>query len=141
MFPRNSDQQLFEETTRKFLESECPLTKVRELAGTDAGYEQDFWRKGVELGWTSLAVSADFGGGSVSADGVRDLALVAYQFGMHAAPGPLMGTNVVAAALSRWGTAEQQAGPLAELLSGDAVGAWALAEAPPNDGLGQVAFA
>jgi alkylation response protein AidB-like acyl-CoA dehydrogenase len=140
MFPRDADQQLFEETTQKFLETECPLTKVRELASTVAGFEPDFWRKGGELGWTSLVVPPQAGGGSVSAHGVKDLALVAYQFGLHAAPGPLLGSNVVAAALGRWGSPEQQAGPLADLLRGDAVGAWALAEGPPNEGLGQVAL-
>ena len=83
---------------------------------------------------------AEAGGGSISAEGVKDLSLVAYQFGLHAAPGPLMGSNVVAAALGRWGSKEQQTGPLAELLSGEAAGAWALAEAPPHDRLGDVAL-
>jgi alkylation response protein AidB-like acyl-CoA dehydrogenase len=69
---------------------------------------------------------------------VRDLALVAYQFGLHAAPGPLSGTNVVAAALGRWGTEEQQIGPLGALLRGEAVSAWALAEPAPHGGFGQV---
>jgi alkylation response protein AidB-like acyl-CoA dehydrogenase len=140
MFERSADQQLFEETTRRFLEEQCPIRKVRDLAGTKAGYEPDFWRRGAELGWTSLAVPEEAGGGSISGAGVVDLLLVAYEFGLHAAPGPLLPTNVVAAALGRWGTEEQQAGPLASLLSGDTVAAWALAESPPHDGLGQVAL-
>jgi alkylation response protein AidB-like acyl-CoA dehydrogenase len=138
MFQRNSDQQLFEETTKKFLDATCPTPKLRELAGDTSGYEPAFWQQGAELGWTSLIVPEDAGGGSVSGQGVKDLALVAYQFGLHAAPGPLLGSNVVAAALGRWGSKEQRAGPLLELLSGDAVGAWALAEAPPNDRLGNI---
>jgi alkylation response protein AidB-like acyl-CoA dehydrogenase len=140
MFQRNSDQQLFEETTRKFLESSCPTSKLRELAGDTSGYDPAFWQQGAELGWTSLVVPEDAGGGSVSLQGIKDLALVAYQFGLHAAPGPLMGTNVVAAALGRWGSTEQREGPLVELLNGEAVGAWALAEPPPNDRLGDVAL-
>ena len=138
MFIRSADQQLFEETTKRFLESECPLTKVRELAGSEAGYETAFWRQGAQLGWISLVVPEQAGGGSVSGRGVRDLALVAYQFGLHAAPGPLLGSNVVAAALGRWGTELQQSGTLSELIGGETIGAWALAEAPPNDSLGQV---
>ena len=82
---------------------------------------------------------ADAGGGSVSEQGVRDLALVAYQFGLHAAPGPLLGSNVVAAAIGRWGSREQQAGPLRRVAAAATRrAAWALAEAPPNDALGQV---
>jgi alkylation response protein AidB-like acyl-CoA dehydrogenase len=138
MFDRNADQQLFEETTRRFLDSQVPNTKVRELAGTKAGFERDMWRRGAELGWTSLVVPEDAGGGSISDSGVFDLVLVSYEFGLHAAPGPLLPTNVVAAALGRWGTDAQQAGPLADLLAGQAVAAWALSEPPPNDRLGTV---
>ena len=68
--------------------------------------------------------------------GVKDLTLVAYQFGLHAAPGPLLGSNVVAAAVGRWGSTEQRTGPLAALLNGEPTGAWALAEDPPHDRLG-----
>ncbi len=119
MFECTADQELFEETTRRFLGSHCPLTKLRDLAGTKSGYEPDFWRQGAELGWTSLVVPEDAGGGSVSGNGVLDLVLVAYEFGLHAAPGPLGPTNVVAAALGRWGSERAAAGPLAGLLSGE----------------------
>jgi alkylation response protein AidB-like acyl-CoA dehydrogenase len=138
MFERNADQELFEETTRRFLESECPLTKVRVLAGTKAGFEPDFWRQGAELGWTSLVVPEEAGGGSVSGSGVLDLVLVAYEFGLHAAPGPLGPTNLVAAALGRWGSAEHRSGPLSTLLSGESVAAWCLAEPAPDDRLGKI---
>jgi alkylation response protein AidB-like acyl-CoA dehydrogenase len=138
VFVRSEDQQLFENTTARFLQSECPLDALRDMAERPAGYEPEFWPRGAELGWTSLVVPADLGGGSISGQGVRDLALVAYQFGLHAAPGPLLGSNVLAAALARWGSGEQQAGPLGQVLSGRATGAWALAELPPHDALGQV---
>jgi alkylation response protein AidB-like acyl-CoA dehydrogenase len=138
MFERSADQELFEETTRRFLTTHSPLTKLRDLAGTKSGFEPDFWRQGAELGWTSLVVPEEAGGGSVSGTGVLDLVLLAYEFGLHAAPGPLGPTNLVAAALGRWGTDAQRAGPLAELLSGESVAAWALAEAAPNDKLGRI---
>jgi len=92
MFERSADQELFQETTRKFLESHCPLSKVRSLAGSKSGFETDFWRRGAELGWTSLAVPEEAGGGSISGEGVVDLVMVAYEFGRHAAPGPLAPT-------------------------------------------------
>jgi alkylation response protein AidB-like acyl-CoA dehydrogenase len=139
MFERNADQELFEETTRRFIESRSPLTKLRDLAGSKAGFEPDYWRSGAELGWTSLVVPEAAGGGSISESGLADLILVAYEFGQHAAPGPLGPVNLVAAALGRWGNDGQKDGPLAELLSGQSVGAWALAEPAPNDALGQVA--
>jgi alkylation response protein AidB-like acyl-CoA dehydrogenase len=141
MFERSADQELFEDTTRRFLESQSTVTKVRDLAGTKAGFEPEYWRQGAELGWTSLVVPEEAGGGSVSGSGVIDLALLAYQFGLHAAPGPLGPTNLVAAAIGRWGSEEQQAGVLAELISGERIAAWALAEPRPHDRLGSIGLA
>jgi alkylation response protein AidB-like acyl-CoA dehydrogenase len=139
MFETTEDQELFEETTRRFLEAEAPLTTLRALAGSKEGFEASYWRQGAELGWTSLVVPEEAGGGSVSGQGVVDLMLVAYEFGRHAAPGPLAPTNLVAAALGRWGTDEQKSGPLAELISGEKIASWALSEPPPH-GLGEVAL-
>src|SRR5688572_22697032 len=99
-----ADQELFADTTRRFLDDRAGVDVVRGLRDDPRGYDGAYWRQGCELGWTSLLVAEDDGGGSVSGEGVRDLALVAHQFGRHAAPGPLVGCNVVAAALSRSGT-------------------------------------
>ncbi len=140
MFDRSADQELLSDTTRRFLEAQASPAKIRALQGAKAGFEPDYWRQGADLGWTSLVVPEAAGGGSVSGAGVLDLMLVAYEFGFHAAPGPLGPANLVAAALGRWGTDEQKAGPLAALLSGDHVGAWALAEPAPNDRLGSIAL-
>jgi alkylation response protein AidB-like acyl-CoA dehydrogenase len=140
VFERSPDQELLAETTRKFLEAECPSTALRALADSAAGYESDLWRRGAELGWSSLVVPEAAGGGSVSESGVFDLMLVAYEFGSHAAPGPLLPVNVVAAALGRWGSDKQQADVLQSILAGESVAAWALAEPAPGDGIGEVAL-
>jgi alkylation response protein AidB-like acyl-CoA dehydrogenase len=134
---RTEDQQLFEETTQRFLEAECPLDALRELAGRSEDYDPAYWQRGAELGWTSLVVPTERGGGSVSDQGVVDLALVAYQFGLHAAPGPLLGSNIVAAAIGRWGS-DTHDGALRGLLEGRESGAWALTEQPPAAPLGHV---
>src|SRR5262245_29366160 len=132
------DQEFFAETTAKFLEDKANPTELRSLRHDPAGYAPDYWRQGAELGWTSLLVSEDDGGGSVSGRGLADLALVAHQFGRYAAPGPLLATNVVAAAISRGGSSEQKAAVLAGLLSGESVATWCWGEPPPHDGLGDV---
>ena len=138
VFVRTEEQLLFEATTKRFLEAECPLDRLRDLATLAEGFELSFWERGAELGWTSLLVPIESGGGSVSDQGVMDLALVAYQFGLHAAPGPLLGSNVVAAAIGRWGSPSHRAEPLQQLLNGHAIGAWALAEPPPAATLGRI---
>jgi alkylation response protein AidB-like acyl-CoA dehydrogenase len=135
----SDDQEFFRDTTRKFLESECPIVKVRELASSDAGFERDYWRQGAELGWTSLLVPEALGGGSISGSGVVDLTLVADAFGSHVAPGPLLPANVVAAALARSGSDEQQGGVLPAIIAGEVVATWAVAEPAPHDRLGDIA--
>ena len=98
------DQQFFQETTRKFLEQEAPLTTVRALADDARRVRpRAGGRRGAELGWTSLLVPEDDGGGSLSGEGVVDLAIVAEEMGRLVSPGPLVPTNVVADAVARGG--------------------------------------
>ncbi len=121
------DQQLLYETTRKFLESTCTLETVRRLADAEpAGYDAAWWQSGAELGWTSLLVSEEDGGGSVSGHGLLDLVLVAEEMGRTVSPGPLMPANVVAEALSQAGTKEQRQALLPGLLDGSRTASWCL---------------
>jgi alkylation response protein AidB-like acyl-CoA dehydrogenase len=131
------EQAMLTETSRKFLLDRAGATTLRALRHHPVGYEADYWRMGCELGWTSLLVSEDDGGGSVSGESLSDLVLVAYEFGRQAAPGPLITTNVVADTLSRSGSAEQKA-VLQGILAGESVAAWAFGEPTPNDRLGAV---
>ena len=122
------EQSFFQETTRRFLEGEAPLTKVRELADEPAGFDRGWWRRGAELGWTAFLVPEDHGGGTLSGGGVSDLAIVAEEFGRLVSPGPLHPTNIVAAALAASGTPEHQAEVLPGIVSGDLVAAWCFHE-------------
>jgi alkylation response protein AidB-like acyl-CoA dehydrogenase len=123
------DQGLFRETTANFLDRTCPVSTVREWSEKEpAGFPDAWWRQGAALGWTSLLVSEADGGGSVSGHGLLDLTLVAEEMGRRVSPGPLGPTNVVAAALSEYGTAAQRARHLPGILSGEAIATWCLAE-------------
>jgi alkylation response protein AidB-like acyl-CoA dehydrogenase len=85
------------------------------------------------LGWTSLLVPEELGGGSNSGDEVVDLTLVADAFGRRVAPGPLLPVNVVAAALARSGSEAQRAEVLPGLLAGTTIAAWCVGP-PTADG-------
>jgi alkylation response protein AidB-like acyl-CoA dehydrogenase len=122
------DQELLQETTRRFLQASVPLTAVRGLADDPSGFDRGWWKKGAELGWTSLLVDEAHGGGSVSGEGLRDLALVAEEMGAMVSPGPLIPTNVVAQTLSCDVTDDGSGGVLAGLLSGESVATWCVAE-------------
>jgi alkylation response protein AidB-like acyl-CoA dehydrogenase len=99
----SSEQELFRGTTARFLEEHARAAGLRRLRHDPAGFASDYWRRGGELGWTSLLVSEADGGGAISSSGLVDLTILAYEFGRHAAPGPLVSTNVVAGALSAAG--------------------------------------
>ena len=129
------DQELFVETTRRFLEAESPLTEVRALYDDPVGFDRDFWRRGAELGWTTMLVPDHLGGGSVSGDGLLDLVLVAEEMGRLVAPGPLLPVNVVADTIARSGTPAQQTAELAGLVDGTRIATWAFAE--PAGSLGR----
>lgn len=128
-----SDQEFLRDTTARFLDAQAPVERVRELRDHQQGFDVDYWRRGAELGWTSLLVGEDHGGGSVSGSGLVDLTLLAHEFGRHAAPGPLVPTNVVAGALSA-GSAHLDL--LGGLLDGSAVATWCHGE--PHGRLGRI---
>jgi alkylation response protein AidB-like acyl-CoA dehydrogenase len=118
------DQEFFRGTTERFLVEHAPVDALRSARDDPDGFDRAYWRRGAELGWTSLLVDEERGGGTISGAGLADVCLVAYEFGRHAAPGPLMTTNVVAAALNEAGAAGAQADVLAGLLSGETVVSW-----------------
>ncbi len=123
----SDDQEFLRDTTRKFLESELPLTAVRGLADDPAGFDRGWWKRGAELGWTSMLVPEALGGGSLGG-GLIDLIIIAKEFGRLTTPGPLLPINIVAAAVARSGTDAQREALLAGIIEGDLVAAWALFE-------------
>lgn len=120
-----ADQKLFRTTSKKFLDNETPLTKVRELAEGTEGFDRDWWSRGAELGWAAMLVPEELGGGSVSGQGLVDLTIVAEEMGRLVAPGPLLATNVVIAGLVHAGGHEET---IERLASGEAVASWAVYE-------------
>lgn len=123
----SSDQEFFQKTTARFLEDNASVAELRRRREDPEGFKERYWRQGAELGWTSLLVSEEDGGVSISGRGLVDLTLVAYEFGRHAAPGPLAATNVVAGALSAAGAGDHKA-LIAGLLDGSALVAWCSSE-------------
>ncbi len=120
----SEDQEFFLATTRKFLAAEATTATVRALEPDPAGFDADYWRRGAGLGWTSLLVPEEHGGGSVAEHGLADLVLVAEEMGRRVAPGPLSPTNLVASAVGTAGGPVQRLAVLPGLLAGETVAAW-----------------
>jgi alkylation response protein AidB-like acyl-CoA dehydrogenase len=119
---------LFASTTQAFLQKEAPLRRVRELHAAGQSFDPAWWQRAAELGWTALLVPEELGGGSVSASGVEDLAMVAEQLGRTVAPGPLYPVSVVLAALAECADRQSHAATIESLMSGETVASWAVCE-------------
>jgi alkylation response protein AidB-like acyl-CoA dehydrogenase len=119
------DQQLYYETTVRFIETELPVARTRDLHDDPRGYDEKWLRNTAELGWFAMLVPEEHGGGSVSGHGVLDAAIVAEALGRYVQPGPFLPMNVAASAIADHGTDEQQAALLPGIVSGELVVTWA----------------
>ncbi|KAA0111984.1 acyl-CoA dehydrogenase family protein [Mycolicibacterium sp. P1-5] len=120
------EQLLFSSTTQAFLEKEGSLSRVRELHAADTSFDSAWWQRAAELGWAGLLVPEELGGGSVSGDGVADLALVAEQIGHSVAPGPLHPVSVVLAGLVE--APDGHGDTIDALVAGELIASWAVYE-------------
>jgi alkylation response protein AidB-like acyl-CoA dehydrogenase len=124
----NPERMLFASTAQAFLEKEAALSRVRELHASGKPFEQDWWRRAAELGWASMLVPEELGGGSVSGDGVGDLALIAELIGRTVAPGPLHPVNTVLAGLVDADNAKAHSDTIEALVGGELIASWAVYE-------------
>jgi alkylation response protein AidB-like acyl-CoA dehydrogenase len=124
-FDLTADQRLLQSATAEFLEKSSPVSAARALHDAGRSFDREIWRRGAELGWASLLVPEELGGGSVSGEGLVDATIIAEQFGRLAAPGPFLAVNVVAAALAEATNASAHAELIQRLLTGEVIGTWA----------------
>src|SRR6185312_923097 len=120
------DQRALLEVSSRFMEDACPLRAVRDGAWREPAFAADYRRQAAELGWFSMLVPEDRGGGSVSGAGAADAALIAYRRGALLQPGSFVGTNVVAFAVAEAGSEALRITVLPALLSGEAPASWAV---------------
>lgn len=123
----SSDQQLFLDAGVRFMEAECPMTRVRELGEVAAPPDDGYLRNAAALGWFAFFVPERYGGGSVSGQPVLDACVVAEARGRRLQPGPFVAPNIVAFALAHGGT-EAHADLLADLATGDRLVTWGAAD-------------
>ncbi|KUH70768.1 acyl-CoA dehydrogenase [Mycolicibacterium novocastrense] len=123
-FDLTDEQRGLIEVTRELLERQSSVEAARALIDGPAGYDQQLWHKGAELGWPALAIpEADGGLGQQ----VIEWALVAVELGRGLASTPFLPTAVVADAVTR-STVEGRAELLSALASGTQTATWAFAE-------------
>jgi alkylation response protein AidB-like acyl-CoA dehydrogenase len=124
----SDDQELFRETTARFIEARCPLPVVRRLADEPSAHDPAVTRDAGELGWFALFVPEEFGGGSVSGSPLQDAVIIAEERGRFVQPGPFVATNVAAFAIARDGTRDQQEAYLPGMASAELTASWAISD-------------
>ena len=122
------EKALFVSTTQSFLDKEASLRKLRELHAADTSFETGWWQRAAQLGWAGLLVPEELGGGSISGNGIEDLALVAQEIGKTVAPGPLYPVSTVLAGLVDADTRDAHAATIKALAAGQTVATWAVYE-------------
>jgi alkylation response protein AidB-like acyl-CoA dehydrogenase len=122
------DRRMLRTATAKFLQDLGGLQRLRALADDPLGYDPDARRQGADLGWFAMLIPERYGGGSVTGQGLLDLVEMAEELGRVLYPGPFLPTNVVAYAISEFGSEVQQQELLPRIAAGDATAAWCLTE-------------
>jgi alkylation response protein AidB-like acyl-CoA dehydrogenase len=115
-FALSEEQQLVAASLRRFLEEECPVTRVREIVADAAGHDGGSWKSLCELGIAGLLIPETHGGSGL---GLLDAAVASEVLGWGVVPGPVLGSAVMSPiAIRTVGSAEQQARWLPLLASG-----------------------
>jgi alkylation response protein AidB-like acyl-CoA dehydrogenase len=124
-FGLSEDQLLLKQTIRRYLDEQCPTSRVRQIMEDAKAHDPDLWKGLVGLGIAGLYVPADQGGSGLE---LLDLALAAEELGYACTPGPFLATALAGIALKEGGSDAQRARWLPRLADGTALGTFALGE-------------
>jgi alkylation response protein AidB-like acyl-CoA dehydrogenase len=127
----NEDQTLLYDTALSFTRQALTPKQIRDLEGTEHGFEPAVWKDMAQMGWAAAAFPESFGG--VKA-GPLELALIAMALGQGAIPSPFFSTVVEAGLLLLdAGSTRQQSEWLPRIGSGETILTTAITE--PGGGL------
>lgn len=126
-FDYNDDQRHLRDEARRFLRDACPPEAPRRvLDGPAPRWDRDLWERIAAQGWLGIGIAEEHGGLGL---GPVDLGAIAEEIGAALAPLPFGSTvYLLAEALTRFGSLEQQAELLPAIVRGDVIGCAALDE-------------
>jgi alkylation response protein AidB-like acyl-CoA dehydrogenase len=122
------EQSMLRDSARGLISDKAPVSHLRQLRDTmDAtGFSRELWKTFAEMGFSGLLVPEKFGGSGL---GCVEAGVVMEEIGRNLMPSPFLGTAVLAAsALSRGGSAAQQAEHLPKIADGSLLAALAVDE-------------
>jgi len=124
-FGLSEEQVLLKETIRRYLEAECPTTRVRSIMESPTGHDTALWEGLAGLGVPALHVPAEHGGAGLE---LLDTALAAEELGAACTPGPFLACALATAALVAAGNAEAAARWFPGIAQGSTIVTLALGE-------------
>ncbi len=124
-FGLSQDQVLLKDTIRRYLEAECPTTRVRTVMESEHGHDPALWQGLANLGVPGLHVPVEHGGSGLE---LLDTALAAEELGRACTPGPFLACALATAALVASGRSEAAARWLPAIAEGRAIVTLALGE-------------
>jgi alkylation response protein AidB-like acyl-CoA dehydrogenase len=124
-FGLSEEQTLLQDTVRRYVETECPPTRVRSIMESATGHDPALWRGLAELGVAGLLVPAEHGGAGLE---LLDAALVAEVLGWGCTPGPFLGVAMATVALVESGHTGAQTRWLPGIATGEQLVTFALGE-------------
>jgi alkylation response protein AidB-like acyl-CoA dehydrogenase len=124
-FGFTAEQDQLRAQVRRFLDSECPLERVRALAKSEQPLDRTLWKKTAELGWHALVVPESHGGLGLSWE---DVVVVAEETGRSLFPSPFIATAVAARLITKLGSDAQKDRWLAAIAAGESTAAIAVTE-------------
>ena len=124
-FGLSEEQTLLQDSIRRYLEAECPTTRVRAIMESATGHDPAQWRGLAEMGIPGLVVPPAYGGSGME---LLDAALAADVLGWCCTPGPFLGSAMATIALVESASTEACRRWLPGIASGDALVTFALGE-------------
>src|SRR5438045_3843882 len=104
-FGLSEEQVLLGSTIARFLDEQCPTTRVRAIMESDSGHDTGLWQGLVDLGVAGLNIPAAYGGAGLE---LLEVALAAEALGYAATPGPFLGSALASVALTEGADAAQR---------------------------------
>ena len=95
-FGLSEDQVLLKDTIRRYVETECPTSRVRTIMESETGHDPALWSGLADLGVAGLLVPVEHGGSGLQ---LLDVALAAEELGRACTPGPFLACAMASAAL------------------------------------------
>lgn len=124
-FGFSDQQEQLKAQVRRFLDSECPLERVRQIMASEDSHDGGLWSRIAELGWTALTIPEQHGGLGLAWE---DLVVVAEETGRTLFPSPLLASAVAARAIATLGSEHQKGRWLPAIAAGEIIATLAVLE-------------